>query len=379
MTGWRLGWIVAPPALMPDLGKLIEYNTSCSPAFVQRAGVVAIDARRSRRSRIRSTRFRAARDFLVARARTRFPASSAAAAAARCTSFFRVAGVDRQPRFLQAAGARSQARPRARQRVRARRRGLRALVLRGRRGAARRRRRAARARFCERQRFDVEAPSVARPLGAVLLHARARHRAAIADGSRSAADMNKTLRVALRSPRTDSIRRRSTTRIRSTSAGRSSIRSTPTIISRARCASFPTPPTACRRSPTAAAPTRCKVQARHLFRRRSRVQGQEARADRRGLRLQHQAHLRPEGALVLAVCVRASSGRASTRCSRARARPAASTTTRRSRACRRSTATRCASGSRSPTTRFAALAHLRRRSPPSRARSSRRTRTRRTA
>ena len=42
MTGWRLGWIVAPDALMPDLGKLIEYNTSCSPVFVQRAGVVAI-------------------------------------------------------------------------------------------------------------------------------------------------------------------------------------------------------------------------------------------------------------------------------------------------------------------------------------------------
>src|SRR5262249_16810014 len=42
MTGWRLGWIVAPGALMPDLGKLIEYNTSCSPVFVQRAGAVAI-------------------------------------------------------------------------------------------------------------------------------------------------------------------------------------------------------------------------------------------------------------------------------------------------------------------------------------------------
>jgi aspartate/methionine/tyrosine aminotransferase len=42
MTGWRLGWIVAPAALMDDLGKLIEYNTSCAPAFVQQAGIVAI-------------------------------------------------------------------------------------------------------------------------------------------------------------------------------------------------------------------------------------------------------------------------------------------------------------------------------------------------
>jgi len=43
MTGWRLGWIVAPAALMDDLGKLVEYNTSCSPAFVQRAGIAAIE------------------------------------------------------------------------------------------------------------------------------------------------------------------------------------------------------------------------------------------------------------------------------------------------------------------------------------------------
>src|SRR5260370_34044616 len=42
MTGWRLGWVGAPPALMPDLGKLIGYNASWSPVFVQRAGVVAI-------------------------------------------------------------------------------------------------------------------------------------------------------------------------------------------------------------------------------------------------------------------------------------------------------------------------------------------------
>ncbi|RKP50240.1 pyridoxal phosphate-dependent aminotransferase [Pararobbsia silviterrae] len=42
MTGWRLGWIVAPDALMDDLSKLVEYNTSCAPEFVQRAGIVAV-------------------------------------------------------------------------------------------------------------------------------------------------------------------------------------------------------------------------------------------------------------------------------------------------------------------------------------------------
>lgn len=42
MTGWRLGWIVAPDAVMDDLGKLVEYNTSCAPEFVQRAGIVAV-------------------------------------------------------------------------------------------------------------------------------------------------------------------------------------------------------------------------------------------------------------------------------------------------------------------------------------------------
>ncbi len=42
MTGWRLGWIVAPSGLMNDLGKLIEYNTSCAPDFVQFAGLAAV-------------------------------------------------------------------------------------------------------------------------------------------------------------------------------------------------------------------------------------------------------------------------------------------------------------------------------------------------
>ena len=42
MTGWRLGWLVAPPVLMEAIGKLVEFNTSCAPVFVQRAGIAAL-------------------------------------------------------------------------------------------------------------------------------------------------------------------------------------------------------------------------------------------------------------------------------------------------------------------------------------------------
>jgi len=42
MTGWRLGWLVVPAALTDAIGKLIEFNTSCAPVFVQRAGLAAL-------------------------------------------------------------------------------------------------------------------------------------------------------------------------------------------------------------------------------------------------------------------------------------------------------------------------------------------------
>lgn len=42
MTGWRLGWLVLPPALTEPVGKLIEFNTSCAPVFVQRGAVAAL-------------------------------------------------------------------------------------------------------------------------------------------------------------------------------------------------------------------------------------------------------------------------------------------------------------------------------------------------
>jgi aspartate/methionine/tyrosine aminotransferase len=42
MTGWRLGWLVLPATLTEAVGKLIEFNTSCAPVFVQRAGLAAL-------------------------------------------------------------------------------------------------------------------------------------------------------------------------------------------------------------------------------------------------------------------------------------------------------------------------------------------------
>ena len=84
MTGWRLGWIVAPDALMPDLGKLIEYNTSCSPVFVQRAGVVAI---REGEPTVDATRerLRRARDRLIDALRSAAGRRQSRRPPARCT------------------------------------------------------------------------------------------------------------------------------------------------------------------------------------------------------------------------------------------------------------------------------------------------------
>jgi aspartate/methionine/tyrosine aminotransferase len=91
MTGWRLGWIVAPPALMDDLGKLIEYNTSCSPVFVQRAGVAAITEGEPTVAHTRA-RFAAARNLLAAEL-ARLPGIEAAPPPGAMYVFFRVAGL----------------------------------------------------------------------------------------------------------------------------------------------------------------------------------------------------------------------------------------------------------------------------------------------
>jgi len=43
MTGWRLGWLTHPPQIGDQLAKLVQINTSGSPAFLQRGAVAAIE------------------------------------------------------------------------------------------------------------------------------------------------------------------------------------------------------------------------------------------------------------------------------------------------------------------------------------------------
>ncbi|MEJ2174408.1 MAG: pyridoxal phosphate-dependent aminotransferase [bacterium] len=91
MTGWRLGWLVVPPGLVDDLGKLIEYNTSCTPVFVQRAGLAAVRDGEPVIAHMLE-RLHRARDLLVG-ALNGIPRVEAALPSGTMYAFFRVAGV----------------------------------------------------------------------------------------------------------------------------------------------------------------------------------------------------------------------------------------------------------------------------------------------
>jgi len=91
MTGWRLGWLVVPPTLMEGLAKIVEYNTSCAPVFVQRAGVAALDQGDGFIAEL-AARFHRLRDRTAA-ALNAIPGITAPVAAGGLYSFFRVEGL----------------------------------------------------------------------------------------------------------------------------------------------------------------------------------------------------------------------------------------------------------------------------------------------
>lgn len=100
MTGWRLGWIVVPPPLLPEIGKLIEYSTTCAPPFVQSAGCVALEHGEATIART-IARLRQARDHLQHGLRALPGVSLAEPPAGAMYTFFRLDGLADSLAFCQ--------------------------------------------------------------------------------------------------------------------------------------------------------------------------------------------------------------------------------------------------------------------------------------
>ncbi|RST55140.1 pyridoxal phosphate-dependent aminotransferase [Variovorax sp. MHTC-1] len=92
MTGWRLGWLVLPPALMDGMGKLIEFNTSCASVFTQRAGIAALTHSEEITPRV-VAHLKACRDTLVPLLAD-IPGVQVAPARGGMYAFFRLEGFD---------------------------------------------------------------------------------------------------------------------------------------------------------------------------------------------------------------------------------------------------------------------------------------------
>jgi len=92
MTGWRLGWLVLPAGMAPSLAKLIEFNTSCAPVFVQRAGLAALAQAASFVPGL-VARLKTCRDTLLPRLQA-LPGVDVAMPPGGLYAFFRVPGSD---------------------------------------------------------------------------------------------------------------------------------------------------------------------------------------------------------------------------------------------------------------------------------------------
>ena len=90
MTGWRLGWLVLPEAALPAMGRLLEFNSSCAPVFVQRGGLAALAMADTLVPRVVG-HLRLCRDRLVAGLQAQ-PGVQVAAAPGGLYAFFRLEG-----------------------------------------------------------------------------------------------------------------------------------------------------------------------------------------------------------------------------------------------------------------------------------------------
>jgi aspartate/methionine/tyrosine aminotransferase len=90
MTGWRLGWLVAPRGFIAHFAKMVEFNTSCAPTFIQRAGITAIEHGDALIDETRA-RLRSSRDALVTQL-SRLPGVECAPPDGAMYLFFRIEG-----------------------------------------------------------------------------------------------------------------------------------------------------------------------------------------------------------------------------------------------------------------------------------------------
>lgn len=90
MTGWRLGWLLAPRPFVAQFAKMVEFNTSCAPTFVQHAGIAAIEHGDGLIAATQQ-RLRQARDLLAARLQA-IPGVEAVPPAGAMYQFFRIPG-----------------------------------------------------------------------------------------------------------------------------------------------------------------------------------------------------------------------------------------------------------------------------------------------
>jgi aspartate/methionine/tyrosine aminotransferase len=92
MTGWRVGWMVLPRWLSAQVGKLLEFNTSCSPVFIQQAAAVALQRTQEVTPRI-AAHLHTCRDVLVTQLQA-LPQVRVAASPGGMYAFFKLNGLD---------------------------------------------------------------------------------------------------------------------------------------------------------------------------------------------------------------------------------------------------------------------------------------------
>ena len=92
MTGWRLGWLVLPQGQLDEAGKLLEFNSSCAPVFVQRGGLAALALADTLVPRT-TAHLQACRDRLIGGLQ-QLPGVTVAAPLGGMYAFFRLEGED---------------------------------------------------------------------------------------------------------------------------------------------------------------------------------------------------------------------------------------------------------------------------------------------